>query len=31
MWHVGTGFSGGLGSDDLMVGFDGLRVVFQPQ
>lgn len=31
MWHLGTGFSGGLGSTDLMVGFDGLRGVFQPQ
>lgn len=29
MWHLGTGFSAGLGSAGLMVGFSDLRGLFQ--
>ena len=31
LWHLGTWFSGGLGSDRLKVGFNGLKGLFQPK
>ena len=31
MWHLGTWFSGGLGSVRFMVGLDDLKGLFQPK
>ena len=31
MWHLGTWFSGGLGSARVMVGLDDLKGLFQPK
>lgn len=31
MWHLGTGFSGGLDSVRSVVGLDGLRGLFEPK
>lgn len=31
MWHLETGFSGGLSRAGLLVGLDGLRGLFQPK
>lgn len=31
MWHLGTGFSDGLGNAWLRVGLNGLKLLFQPK
>ena len=31
MWHLGTWFSGGLGSVRFMVGLDDLKSLFEPK